>query len=251
MKSKKKMSPKWFRVFKNKFTNALNCRINLQVSSQSPKFCYIITNFNSLFYVCEKKVFFFHQDKRITSVDYRLRFRDHFVLFVCGINICSDVETRFNVWTILRCCYWLKNIISGMHFPSMISLTSQRLHESERASFFSVLISGSALGILLCGSIGSYFLEHYGWSLVFQLLGKQIYKIYYVEYFWNYKNFFFSIHSGGISVVWTAILYYHSMSINSNRVCKKSPTNELPWRQLWTKPSFWYTKIFSIFLPNN
>ena len=57
-----------------------------------------------------------------------------------------------------------------MHFPSMISLISQRLHETERASFFSLLTSGSALGTLLTGSLGSYLLENYNWIIVFFLL---------------------------------------------------------------------------------
>lgn len=65
----------------------------------------------------------------------------------------------------------LKNV-SGMHFPSMISLTSQRMHEAERASFFSLLMSGSALGTLLAGSLGSYILDNYSWDMVFHVLGK-------------------------------------------------------------------------------
>lgn len=53
----------------------------------------------------------------------------------------------------------------------MISLTSQRLQESDRASFFSLLTTGSALGTLLTGSLGSYLLDNYNWSKVFQVLG--------------------------------------------------------------------------------
>lgn len=53
----------------------------------------------------------------------------------------------------------------------MISLTSQRLIESERASFFSLVTSGSALGTLLTGILGSYVLENYKWDVVFRVLG--------------------------------------------------------------------------------
>lgn len=53
----------------------------------------------------------------------------------------------------------------------MISLTSQRLIESERASFFSLVTSGSALGTLLTGILGSYVLENYKWDAVFRVLG--------------------------------------------------------------------------------
>lgn len=62
-------------------------------------------------------------------------------------------------------------VLAGMHFPSMISLISQRMHEVERASFFSLLTSGSALGTLLTGSLGSYLLENYNWMTVFRILG--------------------------------------------------------------------------------
>lgn len=65
----------------------------------------------------------------------------------------------------------IRLLLTGMHFPSMISLISQQLHETERASFFSLLISGSALGTLLTGSLGSYLLENYNWMMVFQILG--------------------------------------------------------------------------------
>lgn len=57
----------------------------------------------------------------------------------------------------------------------MISLISQHLQEAERASFFSLLTSGSALGTLLTGSLGSYLLENYNWTTVFRILGSIMY----------------------------------------------------------------------------
>ena len=53
----------------------------------------------------------------------------------------------------------------------MISLTSQRLTESERASFFSLVTAGSAVGTCLTGVLGSYILENYNWDSVFRVLG--------------------------------------------------------------------------------
>lgn len=54
----------------------------------------------------------------------------------------------------------------------MISLTSQRLPESERASYFSTLTVGSALGTLLTGSLGSFLLDYFGWPSVFHIIGE-------------------------------------------------------------------------------
>nr|CAD7455016.1 unnamed protein product [Timema tahoe] len=59
----------------------------------------------------------------------------------------------------------------GVHFPSMSSLTSQNLIESERASFFSILMSGSAFGTLVTGTLGSFVLDYFGWQAVFYTIG--------------------------------------------------------------------------------
>lgn len=62
-------------------------------------------------------------------------------------------------------------LCAGVHFPSMSSLTSQHLAEKERASFFSILTSGSAVGTLFTGTFGSYLLDYYGWPTVFYVIG--------------------------------------------------------------------------------
>ncbi|OAD53767.1 Solute carrier family 17 member 9 [Eufriesea mexicana] len=109
----------------------------------------------------------------------------------------------------------INGAFQGMHFPSMISLISQRLHETERASFFSLLTSGSALGTLLTGSLGSYLLEHYNWITVFQTLG-------------------------GLSLAWTLLLSYHTLPFKEKAASTKSTTNySLPWLKLLKKPPFW------------
>ncbi|PBC27683.1 voltage-gated purine nucleotide uniporter SLC17A9 isoform X2 [Apis cerana] len=109
----------------------------------------------------------------------------------------------------------INGAFQGMHFPSMISLISQRLHETERASFFSLLTSGSALGTLLTGSLGSYLLENYNWIIVFQTLG-------------------------GLSLAWTLLLSYHTLPFKEKAASTKSPTTyTLPWLKLLKKPPFW------------
>ncbi|XP_031834300.1 major facilitator superfamily transporter 18 isoform X3 [Nomia melanderi] len=109
----------------------------------------------------------------------------------------------------------INGAFQGMHFPSMISLISQRLHEAERASFFSLLTSGSALGTLLTGSLGSYLLENYNWTTVFQTLG-------------------------GLSLTWTLLLSYHTLPFKERTSSTKITTNyALPWLKLLRKPPFW------------
>lgn len=109
----------------------------------------------------------------------------------------------------------INGAFQGMHFPSMISLISQRLHEAERASFFSLLTSGSALGTLLTGSLGSYLLENYNWMTVFRILG-------------------------GMSLAWTTLLSYHILPFKERTISTKTNTSyTLPWLKLLSKPPFW------------
>ncbi|XP_015515629.1 voltage-gated purine nucleotide uniporter SLC17A9 [Neodiprion pinetum] len=128
------------------------------------------------------------------------------------INTFSNNEVSVKFIAAVR---MLNGAFQGMHFPSMISLTSQRLHEPDRASFFSLLTSGSALGTLLTGSLGSYLLETYNWTKVFQVLG-------------------------GLGLMWTAVLSYYSLSLMKNAASNKSSNvTPLPWLQLLSKPPFW------------
>lgn len=87
----------------------------------------------------------------------------------------------------------INGALQGVHFPSMISLTSQvslsstfypecvarkcpvylqNLSSNERTSFFSMLTSGSAVGTLLTGILGSFILDYFGWPSVFRIIGK-------------------------------------------------------------------------------
>ncbi|EZA58725.1 hypothetical protein DMN91_009296 [Ooceraea biroi] len=128
------------------------------------------------------------------------------------IEFFSKDETSILLVAALRT---INGAFQGMHFPSMISLISQRLQEAERASFFSLLTSGSALGTLLTGSLGSYLLENYDWMTVFRVLG-------------------------GMSLAWTALLNYHTLSLKEKAASTKPATSyTLPWLKLLSKPPFW------------
>lgn len=96
---------------------------------------------------------------------------------------------------------------------------------SERSSFFSILTSGSALGTLLTGILGSFILDYAGWPTVFRVIGF-------------------------LGLSWTLFLRYYTMSSDRNRVITISQPNRLtstnsttsdrvPWLNLFSKASFW------------
>lgn len=139
----------------------------------------------------------------------------------------------------------------GVHFPSMISITSQviefnhqfpvkkekreeiqkryfffqNLNSSERTSFFSLLTCGSALGTLLTGTLGSFILDYFGWPMVFRILGI-------------------------LALAWALMMRFYTMSSDRYRIINLSVPNRLctanctvndsvPWLKLFSRPSFW------------
>ncbi|XP_060571518.1 voltage-gated purine nucleotide uniporter SLC17A9-like isoform X1 [Ruditapes philippinarum] len=65
----------------------------------------------------------------------------------------------------------LLGVFQGFHYPGFSSLISRKIPEQERSLTYSVVCSGSHLGTLLCGSLGSIIMETYGWQTVFYFLG--------------------------------------------------------------------------------
>ncbi|KFB44190.1 AGAP008942-PA-like protein [Anopheles sinensis] len=112
----------------------------------------------------------------------------------------------------------------GVHFPSMISITSQNLSASERASFFSILTSGSALGTLLTGILGSFILDYFGWPTAFRVIGF-------------------------LGLAWTLFLRYYTMASDRSRIINISMPSRMysklgtpetvPWLRLFERSSFW------------
>uniref|UniRef100_G3NDP6 Solute carrier family 17 member 9 n=1 Tax=Gasterosteus aculeatus aculeatus TaxID=481459 RepID=G3NDP6_GASAC len=60
---------------------------------------------------------------------------------------------------------------SGVHYPSLASLCSQKVVESDRGFLMSTVASGSYLGTLVIGGAGSLMLDLYGWESVFYVSG--------------------------------------------------------------------------------
>nr|XP_057908347.1 solute carrier family 17 member 9b [Doryrhamphus excisus] len=66
---------------------------------------------------------------------------------------------------------FLMGLLQGVHYPSLASLCSQKVVESERGFLMSTVSSGSYLGTLLIGGAGSLMLDLYGWESVFYVSG--------------------------------------------------------------------------------
>uniref|UniRef100_A0A3Q3J0Y7 Major facilitator superfamily (MFS) profile domain-containing protein n=1 Tax=Monopterus albus TaxID=43700 RepID=A0A3Q3J0Y7_MONAL len=66
---------------------------------------------------------------------------------------------------------FLVGLLQGVHYPSLASLCSQKVVESERGFLMSTVGSGSYLGTLVIGGAGSLMLDLYGWESVFYVSG--------------------------------------------------------------------------------
>lgn len=133
----------------------------------------------------------------------------------------------------------LNGAFQGVHFPSMISITSQYLSSSERSSFFSLLTSGSALGTLLTGLLGSFLLDYFGWQTAFRIIGF-------------------------LGIAWALMMRFYTMSSDRNRIIHLSLPNRLfttnvsasemlqpvPWLLLFRRSAFW-AMVFAHACQNN
>ncbi|XP_062871983.1 solute carrier family 17 member 9b [Trichomycterus rosablanca] len=78
----------------------------------------------------------------------------------CSQPILSMTVSRF-----------LMGLLQGVHYPSLASLCSQKVVDSERGFLMSTVGSGSYLGTLVIGAVGSLMLDLYGWESVFYTSG--------------------------------------------------------------------------------
>lgn len=66
---------------------------------------------------------------------------------------------------------FLMGLLQGVFFPSLASLCSYRVVKAERGFLMSTLSSGTYLGTLVAGGLGSLLLENYGWEKLFYCIG--------------------------------------------------------------------------------
>lgn len=116
----------------------------------------------------------------------------------------------------------INGALQGVYFPAMISITSQNLNESERGNFFSLLTTGSAFGTLTTGVMGTFLLDYFGWNWVFPVIGF-------------------------LSLSWTLLLRYYTISsernkvinISSSNLCPSGTSQFVPWLKILRRPSLW------------
>uniref|UniRef100_A0A672IIG8 Solute carrier family 17 member 9a n=1 Tax=Salarias fasciatus TaxID=181472 RepID=A0A672IIG8_SALFA len=108
---------------------------------------------------------------------------------------------------------FLMGVLQGVFFPSLASLCSQRVVKGDQAFLMSAMHSGSALGTLLAGGIGSLMLDRFGWESVFYC-------------------------TGFLSSLWTLVVWLYL--INGKMDTKTNPqpgVSRTPWLSLFKKPN--------------
>ncbi|XP_067095920.1 voltage-gated purine nucleotide uniporter SLC17A9-like isoform X2 [Osmerus mordax] len=85
------------------------------------------------------------------------------------ITAVTPLLTKFdwNPLASMMIARFLMGLSQGVHYPSLASLCSQRVVEGKKGFLMSTMGSGSYLGTMMSGSLGSLMLEHYGWESVF------------------------------------------------------------------------------------
>ncbi|XP_003439157.1 solute carrier family 17 member 9-like isoform X1 [Oreochromis niloticus] len=115
---------------------------------------------------------------------------------------------------------FLMGILQGVFFPSLASLCSQRVVEGERGFLMSTLQSGTHLGTLLAGGLGTLMLDSYGW-----------------------ESMFYSI--GFLSGLWALIVWWCLLKGELTPKMMETKKNSewslsrIPWLTLFKKPPVW------------
>lgn len=86
-----------------------------------------------------------------------------------SITACTPLLAQLGIssLTSMTVARFLMGLLQGVHYPSLASLCSQRVDEGERGFLMSTMGSGSYMGTLMVGGLGSVMLERYGWESVF------------------------------------------------------------------------------------
>nr|XP_023396611.1 solute carrier family 17 member 9 [Loxodonta africana] len=122
----------------------------------------------------------------------------------------------------MTCSRILTGLLQGVYFPALTSLLSQKVRDSERAFTYSTVGTGSQVGTLVTGGVGSLLLDRYSWPSVF--------------YF-----------SGGLTLLWVYYVYRYLLNekdlvMTLGALAKGPPMSrhtKARWRQLFQKPAVW------------
>ncbi|KAJ8016813.1 hypothetical protein DPEC_G00011250 [Dallia pectoralis] len=90
-----------------------------------------------------------------------------------AITTYTPLLARLNIspLTTMTVARFFMGLLQGVHYPSLASLCSQRVADGEKGFLMSTIGSGSYMGTLMLGGLGSELLEHYGWESVFYCTG--------------------------------------------------------------------------------
>ncbi|XP_051887202.1 solute carrier family 17 member 9b isoform X3 [Pristis pectinata] len=123
---------------------------------------------------------------------------------------------------LLTASRFLMGLLQGVFYPSLTSLFSNKVRESDRAFTSSTVCTGAQVGTLLIGAVGSVLLHRYGWESVFYFSGLP--SILWAYCMWKYflkgEDQIISLESLGNSLV-------------------NSKNNKVPWRKLFRSAPVW------------
>ncbi|XP_066919655.1 voltage-gated purine nucleotide uniporter SLC17A9-like [Clytia hemisphaerica] len=109
----------------------------------------------------------------------------------------------------------------GFFYPSLSSLVSKHVKDSDKGFVTGVVFSGCSIGTIATGFFGSIIMEHTSWRFVFVLIG-------------------------GFSMLWIyAFRFYYHVDKNSKPKTTvdfsshKVNTESFPWRRLLRRASVW------------
>jgi len=115
-------------------------------------------------------------------------------------------------------CRFFTGVFQGVFFPSLTSILAKHVAVSERGFVFAFAYSGSSLGTVATGFLGSLIIDLWGWPAVFML-------------------------SGMLSLLWAIWLrYLHKISppiktiVNQKSIKVKE---SVPWLKLAFSPTVW------------
>uniref|UniRef100_A0A8D2NRX2 Solute carrier family 17 member 9 n=1 Tax=Zosterops lateralis melanops TaxID=1220523 RepID=A0A8D2NRX2_ZOSLA len=117
---------------------------------------------------------------------------------------------------------FLMGLLQGVYFPSLASLLSQRVRESERAFTYSTVGTGSQFGTLLIGGAGSLLLDWYGWESVFYFSGL-------LTLLWVYCTCKYLLSEKELTIP----INYLTRGLSIPKQTK------VPWKQLFRKAPIW------------
>ena len=109
----------------------------------------------------------------------------------------------------------------GFFFPSLSSLVSKHVRDSDKGFVTGFVFSGSSIGTVCTGFFGSIIMEHSSWKLVFVLIGVLSYLWIYVLRYYYHKNMYKKIKT--------------SVDLDKN-IFTAEP---FPWKKLLRKRSVW------------